>query len=203
MPYELEGTILEVCTCNVLCPCWIGEDPDNDGTCDTVIAYHIDKGTVNGTDVAGRTVALAAFVPGNILKGNWKVAMFVDDKSSDAQHQAIVDVWSGKLGGPVGDLVQLVGEVVAIEKAPIKYEIKEGKGSVKVGNVIEAEMEPYRGPTGAVTTLNESVFTTIPGAPAWVAKASLYKRNTSKYGLNDVDISGHNAIQGSFRFSLS
>ena len=33
MAYTLEGRILEVCDCNVLCPCWIGEDPDN-GTCD-------------------------------------------------------------------------------------------------------------------------------------------------------------------------
>lgn len=203
MAYNLEGTILEVCTCNVLCPCWIGEDPDNDGTCDTVLAYHVDKGTINGTDVGGHTVALAAFVPGNILKGNWKVAMFVDDKASDAQHQALVDVWSGKLGGPVGDLVQLVGEVVAVEKAPIRYEIKEGKGSLKVGDMIEAEMEPYRGPTGEVTTLNESVFTTIPGAPAWVSKASIYKRQTAKFGLKDIDISGHNAIQGSFRFKTN
>jgi hypothetical protein len=34
--YQLEGRILEVCDCNVLCPCWIGEDPDN-GTCDAVV----------------------------------------------------------------------------------------------------------------------------------------------------------------------
>ena len=26
--YQLEGTLLEVCSCDVLCPCWIGEDPD-------------------------------------------------------------------------------------------------------------------------------------------------------------------------------
>ena len=45
MAYQLEGRILEVCDCNVLCPCWIGEDPDN-GTCDAVVAYHVDKGTV-------------------------------------------------------------------------------------------------------------------------------------------------------------
>jgi hypothetical protein len=32
MAYQLEGQLLEVCNCNVLCPCWIGEDPDN-GTC--------------------------------------------------------------------------------------------------------------------------------------------------------------------------
>ncbi len=36
MAYQLEGRILEVCDCNVLCPCWIGEDPDN-GTCDAVV----------------------------------------------------------------------------------------------------------------------------------------------------------------------
>ena len=199
MGYKLEGTILEVCDCNVLCPCWIGEDPDN-GTCDAVVAYHIDKGSVNGTDVSGRTLALLGHIPGNILKGNWKVAIYVDDKASDQQHQALVDVWTGKLGGPVGDLAQLVGDVVAIERAPVTYEIQEGRGTLRIGNAVEAVMEPYRGPTGQVTTLNESIFTTIPGAPAWVAKASTYKRNSSKHGLKDVNLQGHNAIQGSFRF---
>lgn len=200
MAYNLEGTLLEVCTCNILCPCWVGEDPDNP-TCDSVVAYHIDRGSVNGTDVSGRTVAIVADIPGNILKGNWKVALFVDDRATDRQHEAIVNVWTGKLGGPVADLCQLVGEVVAVERAPITYEIVEGKGRLTIGSVVQAEMEPYRGPTGQVTTLNESIFTTIPGAPAWVAKALNYRRNTSsKYGLRDTNLQGHNAIQGNFRF---
>ena len=42
MAYDIEGRLLEVCTCNVLCPCWIGEDPDG-GTCDSALAWHIDK----------------------------------------------------------------------------------------------------------------------------------------------------------------
>ena len=199
MAYNLEGTLLEVCTCNILCPCWVGEDPDNP-TCDSIFAYHIDRGSVNGTDVTGRTVALFVHIPGNVLKGNWKVALFVDDGASDRQQNALVDVWSGKLGGPVADVAQLVGEVVSVERAPITYEIHEGKGTIKIGTIAEAEMEPYRGPTGAVTTLNESIFTTIPGAPAWVEKASRYIRKSSKYGLKDIDLQGHNAIQGSFRF---
>jgi len=197
--YKLEGTLLEVCTCNILCPCWVGEDPDNP-TCDSIFAYHIDRGSVNGTDVTGHTVALFVHIPGNVLKGNWKVALFVDDKATDQQQDALVNVWSGKLGGPVADVAQLVGEVVSVEKIPITYEIQEGKGTIKIGSIAEAEMEPYRGPTGQVTTLNESIFTTIPGAPAWVAKASRYVRKSSKYGLKDIDLQGHNAIQGSFRF---
>ena len=29
MAYKLEGSLLEVCNCDVLCPCWVGMDPDN------------------------------------------------------------------------------------------------------------------------------------------------------------------------------
>lgn len=203
MSYSVEGTILEVCTCDILCPCWVGEDPDNP-TCDGLFAYHFEKGSINGTDVTGRTLAFIGDIPGNVLKGNWKIALFIDDKASEAQYQALVDLWSGKLGGPVAELAQLVGEVVSVEKAPITYEIHEGKGTMKIGSIAEAEMEPYRGPSGAVTTLNESIFSTIPGSPAWVAKASTYKRTgATQYGLRDLSLQGHNAIQGTFRFEAN
>ncbi len=200
MAYELEGSLLEVCNCNILCPCWVGEDPDN-GTCDSVMAYHIDKGTVNGTDVSGRTIALMVHIPGNILKGNWKAVVYVDDGASDEQHQAIIDVWTGKLGGPAADVASLVGEVIAVERAPITYTVQEGKGTLVVGDVADCEMAPYNGATGGITTLNESIFSTIPGSPAVVSKASKYKRNTSKFGLKDIDLKDHNAIQGTFRFA--
>ena len=43
MAYKLEGSMLEVCNCNVLCPCWIGEDPDQ-GVCNSALAWHFDTG---------------------------------------------------------------------------------------------------------------------------------------------------------------
>ena len=200
MAYKVEGTLLEVCTCEILCPCWVGEDPDNP-TCDSIMAYHVDSGSVNGTDLSGRTLALITDIPGNVMKGNWKAAVFVDDGATDAQQQAMVDVWTGKLGGPIADLASLIGEVVSVERVPITYEIEKGRGTIKIGDFAEADMEPFKGPTGDVTTLNESIFTTIPGTPAWVAKAGKYIRKvSSKYGLRDTDLEGHNAIQGTFRF---
>src|SRR5689334_10829694 len=69
MAYELEGRLLEVCDCKVLCPCWIGEDPDN-GTCDGTVAWHIDRGQIDGLDVSGLTLAVLGHIPGNILQGN-------------------------------------------------------------------------------------------------------------------------------------
>jgi len=199
MAYNFEGDLLEVCNCDILCPCWVGEDPDN-GTCDSVMGYNVRSGNINGIDVAGRTLCFSVHIPGNVLKGNWKVALFVDDKASDEQADALVSAFSGKLGGPLADTASLVGEVVAVERVPIKFDVQEGKGSLIIGDVAECVMEPYRGPTGQVTTLNESIFTTIPGAPAWVAKASKYVRKASRFGMKDIDLTGHNAIQGSFRF---
>ena len=199
MAYHLEGKLLEVCDCNVLCPCWIGENADN-GTCDAVVAYHIDKGTVDGTDVSGLSLALLVHIPGNILQGNWTVGLVVDDKATLQQQEAIVNVWSGKLAGPVADLAKLVGQVVTLQRAPISFAVQEGQGNLQIGDLVEAEMSPYRSPSGAVTTLNESIFSTIPGSPAYVSKASSYRRNTSQFGLSNVDLKNNNAIQGTFRF---
>jgi hypothetical protein len=199
MAYKLEGELLEVCTCKVLCPCWIGEDPDGDGTCDSVNSWHINQGQIDGVDVSNLTIAGVNHIPGNVLKGNWQVVFFVDDKASDAQHTALVEVFTGKRGGPVKDLAGLYGKILAVERTPIVFEVIEGKGRLKIGQQVEAEMEPYKGATGEVTTLHGTAFSTIPGAPAYVSKASRYRVKEHHLGFN-IDLSGHNAIQGKFRF---
>lgn len=199
MAYRLEGSLLEVCDCNVLCPCWIGEDPDN-GTCDAINAWHIDRGTVDGVDVSGLTLGLLIHIPGNIMKGAWRVMACVDDKATPQQQEALLNVFTGKLGGPVADLAQLIGEVVAVERTPITFEAKEGKGTLRIGSLAEAEMTPYQSPAGRTTTLNDTLFSNIPGAPAWVSKATTYRRQTARYGLKDINLQNHNAVQGSFRF---
>jgi hypothetical protein len=199
MAYQLEGSLLEVCTCNILCPCWVGEDPDG-GKCDGLLAWHVDSGTINGTDVSGRTLALLAHIPGNVLEGNWRVVVYVDDGASEEQQQAMLDVWTGKLGGPVADLAQLVGEVMAVERAPILFHVEGVRGTIKIGDTVEAQMAPFQGATGESTALHDSIFTTIPGSPAFVGKAALYKAHDKKHGF-DIDLEDHNAVQGSFRFA--
>ena len=115
-----------------------------------------------------------------MLKGNWRVIVFVDDKASPAQEAALVGVFSGKGGGPIADLAKLVGEVVAVRRAPITFDVVKGKGTLKVGDTVEAELEPYRGPTGQPTTLMETIFSTVPGSPAYVGKASTYRQRSPR-----------------------
>ena len=202
--YQLEGSLLEVCNCDVLCPCWIGEDPDN-GTCDSVVAYHFDSGQIRGVDVSGRTLVGVVNIPGNILEGNWRQLIYVDDGASDEQMDAMVDAFSGKLGGPLADLAALVGEVIAVEKVPVAHEIKDGAGTLKVGengSKITAQMHPYTGPDGSTTVLNNSIFSTVPGSPAYVGKADSQKINIPEHDY-EWSYENRNAIQSDWKLDFA
>lgn len=199
--YQLEGTLLEVCSCDTLCPCWIGEDPDQ-GTCDAVVAYNLDTGTIRGVDVGGLTLVSAVNIPGNILEGNWRQLVLIDDKATDEQADALLDAFSGKLGGPLADLAELVGEVVAVERAPISHKIVDGAGTLTVGDKIHAEMHPYTGPDGTTTTLNNSIFSTVPGSPAYVSKADTQKVDIPEHGYQWA-YEGKNAIQSDWKLDYA
>ena len=195
--YLLQGTLLEACSCNVLCPCWIGENPDT-GSCDAFVAYHYDNGVINGVDIGGLNMMMVAQIPGNVLvPKSWKVLVLVDDRATDAQMNALLDAYTGKLGGPLADLAQLVGEVVGVERVPIRHEVRGGKGSLSAGNYVTAEMEPYRSADGTITTLRDSVFSTIPGSPAYVSKAGSHQVNIPQHGMT-WKFQGKNAIQGDY-----
>lgn len=197
MVYRLEGTLLEACNCNVLCPCWIGEDPDS-GTCDAVIAYHIERGEVEGVDVSGLTWMFVGHIPGNILAGNHRAVFLCDERATPEQVRALSDAFRGRLGGPLADTAQLVGTDLGVYQVPIVYELVAGEGTVRVNGKVRAAMTPYRSRYGTTTTLHDSIFSTIPGSPAWVAKASECVVDLPEHGFAWA-LAGTNAIQGQFR----
>ena len=198
--YEVEGRLLEVCNCDAICPCWVGLDPDN-GTCDSILAWAVDRGTVQGVDVSDRVIGLSVHIPGNVLAGNWKAVVYVDERCDEAQQDALLSVFTGQLGGAIADLAALIGEVAAVERVPITCSVVEGRGTLSFGDAASAEMEPFIGATGKPTTLQDTVFSTIPGAPAFPGRATTFRRSASAYGMADVEESGKNAIQGTFHFS--
>lgn len=194
--YNLQGTLLEACSCNVLCPCWIGEDPDG-GTCDAFVSYHFDRGEIDGVDVSGLNIVNIAQIPGNVLQGNWRVAIHIDRRATPAQKEALLNAFGGKLGGPLADLAQLIGEIVAVDDVEITHAVVGGAGTLHVPGIVDAEMEPYRSPAGDVTTLRDSIFSTVPGSAAWVSKTTRHKVSLAKYGM-EWEFEGKNAIQSEY-----
>lgn len=200
--YDLQGSLLEACSCGVLCPCWVGEDPDL-GTCEAFIAYQFDRGTIGGVDVSGLSFVTVNHIPGNVLTpASWKIVIFVDERATDEQFQALLDAYGGKLGGPLADLAGLIGEVLDVRRASIRHEIRDGVGTLQIGDVVYGEMAPFAGSTGQVTTLQDTVFSTVPGSPAYVGKASKNTVNLPEFGMV-WSFEGRNAIQSDYRITFA
>ena len=199
MAYHLEGRLLEVCNCRVLCPCWIGEDPDF-GTCDTIVAWHFDKGTIDGVDVAGRTIAMIAHVPGNILQGNWKAAVYLDeqrDAGAGSRRSSASTPASSAARWPTSP--SWSARSCRSRRCRSRSTCTAATARSRSATRGYAELEPYKNATGATTTLADTVFSTVPGAPVFVGKAPRYRSKNAKLGI-DLDLKGHNALQSTFVF---
>lgn len=196
MAYTVEGQLLEVCTCEVICPCWVGEDPDG-GTCEAIVGWRIVSGNIDGVDVSGRNFAMLVHIPGNVLAGNWQARLYLDQDTTDEQQEAILNVWSGKLGGPITDLASLVSDIKSVEKTNIVFDVRGVNGTIRIGDDIEATLEAYKGATGVETTLHDTIFSNIPGKPGYVGKASSFRAKAPGF---DIDLKNHSAVCGYFKF---
>ena len=176
MAYHLEGRLLEVCDCRVLCPCWIGEDPDN-GTCD------FDRWPTTSTR-ARSTVSMSraapspwsSHIPGNILQGNWRVARLPRRQCHERAGRGPAEGLHRQARRPDRRLRQADrrGGLRRARADPLRCP-QGGKGTIKIGDVTYAELEPYQGATASTTTLSNTIFSTVPGAPVFVGKAPRYR----------------------------
>jgi len=175
----------------------VGENPDL-GECFAAIAWHYDKGRIGNVDVSGLTAVSITHIPGNILTPkSWRAVLFIDAKATEEQKNAIVGAIAGEYGGPLADLFQLVGKVEAVKTAPIRHDVEDGHGVLEIPGVLEAEMEPYRNSDGRMTTLRDSIFSTVPGTPAYVSKQSRYRVNLPEFGMV-WEYKNSNAVQADY-----
>jgi hypothetical protein len=142
MAWNLTGSYVETCSCELMCPCNLSLDHGATyDFCRVTLAFSISEGQVEGTDIRGRRVVLIADTPKVMTQGNWRLGVYVDDDASDEQFDQLVKVFGGQLGGPMGALAPLVGEVVGVERAAIDITDDGLLHSVRVGDSIDFEIE--------------------------------------------------------------
>jgi hypothetical protein len=142
MAWSLKGSYVETCSCELMCPC--NMSMDHGATydfCRVTLAFHITEGEVDGTDISGLNVALIADTPKVMTEGNWRLGVFLDERASEEQGEKLAQVFSGQLGGPMGGLTPLVGEMLGVERAAIEIEDDGLRHSVKIGDAIDFEVQ--------------------------------------------------------------
>jgi hypothetical protein len=140
--WHLKGSYTETCSCDLICPC--NATFDHGATydyCRVVLVFNIREGEVEGTDIAGCKLAAIADTPKVMTEGNWRLGVFIDDQASDEQADKLVKVFTGQLGGPMAGLAPLVGEMLGVERASFDLEDDGVRHSVKIGDVIDFEIE--------------------------------------------------------------
>ena len=142
MGWSLKGSYTETCSCELMCPCNLSFDHGATyDFCRVTLGFDILEGDADGTDIGGCKVVLIADTPKVMTEGNWKVGVFIDDQASDDQAAKLGAIFSGQAGGPMAGLVPLIGEVLGVERAPIEFGNDGLKHTLKVGDVIDFEIE--------------------------------------------------------------
>jgi hypothetical protein len=179
MAWTLEGTYFENCSCDTICPCtWSGLTAKaTKDRCKAMLAFHIDRGDVEGVDVGGLTFALVVDSPPVMSDGGWKVGVVLDGAADEAQAGALGRVLGGELGGPPAMLGPLIGEIVGIEQAPVEWSQSDGSLSVRFGDLIDVAVEEYVSGELAEPVRLVNVFhpasTTLTVSPATKSKVDV------------------------------
>ncbi len=142
MAWNLRGSYVETCSCELMCPCNLSFDHGATyDFCRVTFVFSIREGQIEGTDIAGLKVAAIADTPKVMTEGNWRMGVFVDAGASDEQAHKLVQVFTGQLGGPMAGLAPLVGEMLGVERAEIEVRDDGVRHSVRIGEAIDFEVE--------------------------------------------------------------
>ena len=194
--WKVNGTYFEACNCAAACPCVFLSAP-TEGTCTALVAWHIDKGNFGPVQLNGLNVALLATTPGHMLQTKWKVALYLDDKASADQQQALGGIFSGQAGGHLAVLGPLIGEVMGVKPVPIEYSASGKQRSLRIAHIAEADIEALEGQGGALVTIENHPLAVVPGHAAVVATSR--KLKISDHGVA-LDISGRNGFYSAFAY---
>jgi hypothetical protein len=143
--WSLRGDYFENCNCDVVCPCEISpEGPmaasPTQGHCDAIVAFHVDQGVYDGVSLDGLSALAVLLAPGAMGQGNWKFALYLDERANEPQKAALQAIFSGSAGGPMGAFAPLVGEVLGVKSVPIKYVIEGKRRSVTVPGIFNTSI---------------------------------------------------------------
>lgn len=145
--WRLRGTGYEFCNCDFGCGCNFGGFPNSeDGSCRAVVGFKIDEGSCGDVDLSGVTCASIVEWPKAIHEGEGEAVFVVDSPTTDAQVQALAEVFSGDLGGMPWELLGPTFEVVGVEKADIVVEGEGPKTSLKAEGLFEARGDTFTNP---------------------------------------------------------
>ena len=150
MGWRATGQSIELCSCKLLCPCWLSPDVEPDqGWCSGAFVFEISEGTSDEVDLAGCKVAVGLEWPGNFWAGNGTARLYIDGATTAEQRRELEAIFGGQKGGPLATVLPAVITNVLptqVTKIDIQWD---DNPSITVGNVASLRLQPLKNQAGA------------------------------------------------------
>lgn len=182
--YHLSLHQFEGCECDSICPCIFSKDTTH-GDCRGIMVWSIREGRSGAVDLSGVQLAAALTKSGaNMEKamGKWSGIIYVSDKATEAQKNAVVDVMKAEMGPAFAK--------VEVKSAPIEIKRQEDQHELTIGKIGVLKIHGIKGATGQVMII-ENPPSPIAPPKLWCA---ISDTNTYDDGTSKWDFKGRNAF---------
>ena len=152
MAWNLTGRFIEVCSCKLMCSCWLGPAEADQGWCSGAILLDIQQGNSDGVNFSGIKAALVADWPKDFMSGNGTARWLIDEAASDDQRRELEPILTGTKGGPWEALGSTITKWLPALATSIQIDWGD-KPSAKVGSYGVVTLEPVRDEAGQQTQM--------------------------------------------------
>jgi hypothetical protein len=154
--WMIRGPEVSTCNCNWGCPCQFNSVPTF-GNCRAAVAMRIDEGHFGEVDLAGVLWAGMFAWPGAIHEGHGECLAIIDERATDAQRDAVLQIMSGQTSEPGATIFSVfaatydtVHEPVV---APIEFTVdtQAWTGSFSIPGYVDGHATPIANPVTGET----------------------------------------------------
>lgn len=146
--WNLKGDVLENCSCDIVCPGHFSfRNRCTHDYCRAVWAFRINEGRFGDVDLNGLNAIMIGATPPYMIDGDWKVALYLDERADDRQAEGIEAIFAGAADGPWAALARFVTTRLPTRRVPIRFnEGDDGRlSAVEVPGILKADATPIRG----------------------------------------------------------
>jgi hypothetical protein len=191
--WSMKSDYVETCNCDYGCPCNFNGFPTY-GSCQSLILFHIRSGSYGDTRLDDLDFITALYWPKAIHEGNGTAQLFITNKASDEQRQALINIVSGqaKGDGPFALFAGTFKYFLEPQFVDIKVNLNGKKSSFSVPGVMDVQTEGFINP---VTGEEQDTKIQLPKGFIWklaeAAKSKIMRITTQSLNF---DHSGQNAF---------
>lgn len=161
--WQMKGQYLKNCNCIATCPCDTVGVPYPHRGCEGMAGMYVREGYFGEVRLDGLTWVVTYHWPGPLHEGNGSVQPFIDQRATEGQRNALLQILSGQAGNPWFEiLASIVTTIHEPQFVPIRFEFDKTarRARVLIPNALETVSAPLTVPA---TGDEQRVILQMPG----------------------------------------